>query len=227
MDDVDPQTEAGPLALQFAVRVDKASPPTVPAICAATVRATIALLDDPRSASGGEWHAAVAAWNGARIRKIVRRARGAAWTRAGEVDGVTASADGAEVRAFVPGPMHRVPPAVAKLQIQSSPLAEPELHVGHTPGSPGSMCLAITPRFAMSWGKQAAQFAHCGQRLWERADPAVRQRWNDAGQPIEIRFVDETGWAASVDWADEHIHDGGFTEIPPGTHTTCGWFAVE
>lgn len=212
------------MALQLAVRVEKADPPCVTEICAATVRATIGLLRDARSQPLGEWHDAVDAWNGARIRKIVRRARGAAWTRACQVDGVTAAEGHAEVRAFVPGPMSLAPTAVSKLQIQSSPLDPPA--VFEPTGTPlaGTMCLAITPLHPMSWGKQAAQFAHCGQRLWQRADPVVRDQWTRAGEPIEVRFVDEAGWIAAIEQAAETIHDGGFTEIAPGTHTMCGWF---
>ena len=44
---------------------------------------------------------AVAAWNGDRIRKIVRRGRASAWERAQLPDGVTVERDGAEVGAFV------------------------------------------------------------------------------------------------------------------------------
>lgn len=209
---------SSPLALQLAARVEKLTPPTVPGICAATALATIELLDDERSGPGGQWHDAVEAWNGARIRKIVRRARASAWQRAQEVDGVTVARDGVEVRAFVPGPIDQTPAAVTKLQIQSSDLVEVKT-TAELPAEPG-LTIAITPLFEMSWGKQAAQCAHAAQRAWMRADDSVTEAWDNAGRPIVIIHPDKDLWNRLQDLAFVKIRDGGFTEIPAGTNTT-------
>jgi hypothetical protein len=91
-----------PRALQLAARVEKSDPPSTAQICEVAALATILLLDDERSQPNGEWYDAVTAWNGNRIRKIVRRGRASAWRRAQEPDGVTAERGGVEVRAFVP-----------------------------------------------------------------------------------------------------------------------------
>ena len=122
----DEAVSESPRALQLAVRVEKLDPPTTTAICAAAVLATIGLLEDERSQPGGSWHEAVAAWNGDRIRKLVRRGRASAWDRAQVPDGVTVERDGAEVRAYVPGPLDEAPEALAKLQIKSTALDEVE-----------------------------------------------------------------------------------------------------
>ena len=212
-----------PLALQLAARVEKVDPPTTGAICAAAVLATIVLLEDERSQVAGDWHDAVAAWNGARIRKIVRRGRASAWIRAQEPDGVTVARDGAEVRAFVPGPLDQAPEALAKLQIQSTALDEIE-RTNEVPASTG-LFIAVTPEFEMSWGKQAAQCAHAGQWAWMRSDSDVVAKWNDLERPITIVHPTKALWATLIDSATIQIHDGGFTEIPAGTKSAVAWWS--
>ena len=195
------------------------------AIGAAAALATIELLDDPRSQPEGEWHDAVASWNGARIRKIVRRGRASAWQRAQVPDGVTVERDGAEVRAFVPSRMDQAPEALAKLQIQSSPLDEIErvasraqrrraLHRGHSVrrdvvGQAGS---AVRARRAM--GVDAVRFRRA-VRAWECGGTADHRS--------SIRH--EALWAKLVVDAPVQIHDGGFTEVPAGTKTAVAWWA--
>jgi len=219
------EDETSPWALQLAVRVEKTDPPTTAAACAAAALATIELLDDDRSLEGGIWHTAVETWNGARIRKIVRRARASAWERAQTVAGVTVERDGAEARAFVPSPMDEAPREVTKLQIQSTPLDEVEPIDSLPPLVPGTLVVAVTPHFDMSWGKQAAQCAHAAQRAWMTAAAAVVDAWDDAGRPIVVLHPTASLWDALDDVATTRIHDGGFTEIPPGTNSSVAWFA--
>jgi peptidyl-tRNA hydrolase len=216
-------TESTPLALQLAARVEKVDPPTTSAICAAAVLATIGLLEDERSRLGGPWYDAVAAWNGDRIRNIVRRGRASAWHRAQVPDGVTVERGGAAVRAFVPGPLDEAPEALAKLQIQSTPLDEIE-PVDVLPVSVGLM-IAVTPLVEMSWGKQAAQCAHAGQWAWMRSDSDVVTRWDAAGRPLTIVSPTEAIWSDVAEAAPIQIRDGGYTEIPAGTRTAVAWWS--
>ena len=212
-------------ALQLVVQVEKAAPPRTVAACAAAALATIALLEDERARSGGAWHRAVATWNGMRIRKIVRRARGADWSRVALLDGVTVERDGARVRAFVPCPVDDAPTELRKLQIQSTPLDEVE-PIGALPAmAPTTLAIAITPHFAMSWGKQAAQSAHAGQLAWQSAPAATRNFWNSAGRPLVVLHPNQPLWAALGELATTRIHDGGFTEIPPGTNSALAWWS--
>ncbi len=221
--EADQSTDDSPWALQLAARVEKLDPPTAAAIGAAAALATIELLDDPRSQPEGEWHDAVASWNGARIRKIVRRGRASAWQRAQVPDGVTVERDGAEVRAFVPSRMNQAPEALAKLQIQSSSLDEIE-RVAAVPNGRG-LFIAVTPCVEMSWGKQAAQCAHAGQWAWMRSDPETVRAWDTAGRPITVVHPTRALWAKLVEDAPVQIHDGGFTEVPAGTKTALAWWA--
>ncbi len=215
-------TEESPLALQLGVRVERNRAPAVADICRAAALATIELLADRRSAPGGAWHEAVAAWNGARIRKLVRRGRGSAWLRATEAEGVTVSLDGVEVRAFVPGPMAEVAGPVAKLQIQSTDLPAPA-RVDHV-APVGGLTLAVTPDVDMSWGKQAAQCAHAAQRAWMTTGPDEQAAWARAGRPIRVVHPTPELWRELLDSATTVIRDGGYTEIPAGTTTTCAWW---
>lgn len=222
---MDEPEQASPWALQLAARVEKLNPPTTAAVCAAAALATIELLDDDRSKPDGIWHASVETWNGERIRKIMRRARASAWERAQSVSGVTVERDGAEVRAFVPSPMDQAPREVTKLQIQSTALDEVD-PISELPDlAPATLVIAITPYFAMSWGKQAAQCAHAGQRAWTFAEPETLRTWDDTDRPIAVLHPDEPLWKALDDVATTRIHDGGFTEIPPGTNSSIAWFS--
>lgn len=223
---MDEPESPSPWALQLAARVEKLSPPTTAAVCAAAALATIELLADERSQPDGIWHASVETWNGQHIRKIVRRARAAAWERAQAVSGVTVERDGAEVRAFVPSPMDQAPREVTKLQIQSTPLDEVPQLAELAPLAPATLAIAITPHFEMSWGKQAAQCAHAGQRAWMLADSATVVAWDDGGRPIAILHPTAALWTALDDIATTRIHDGGFTEIPPGTNSSIAWFVT-
>ena len=218
----DPSTEESPLALQLAVRMERGTSPAVADICRATALATIRLLADERSQPGGPWHEPVEAWNGARIRKLVRRGRASAWERALAVPGVTVSLDGVEARAFVPGPMSEVAEPVAKLQIQSTDL-EPATRVDSI-DDVGGLTVAVTPDVEMSWGKQAAQCAHAAQRAWMTAPADAILAWHRAGTPIRVVHPSPGLWADLLAGATTTIRDGGFTENPAGTTTTCAWW---
>jgi peptidyl-tRNA hydrolase len=224
MNDLDPMVSS-PLAMQLAARVERLDPPKTAEICAAAALATIALLDDERSRPGGNWHDAVDAWNGARIRKIVRRARGSSWLRAQEAEGVTIERDGCEVRAFVPCPLDRAPDQVARLQIQSTSLDEIE-PVAEAHAVSG-LLIAVTPEFEMSWGKQAAQCAHAGQWAWMRSDPTIVGQWDAAGRPLTIVHPTPELWLRLIELAPIQIHDGGFTEVPAGTKSAIAWWSAD
>ena len=64
----------GELVLPFVVRIERDAPPTRTDALEAAARGGPAHADAP---TAPEWADAVAAWDGQRIRKVVRRARGA------------------------------------------------------------------------------------------------------------------------------------------------------
>ena len=103
----DPRDLAPQYVLPLVVRVERATPPARTDALEAAALAVLTLLTDPRSDGDGDgdWAGAVTAWTDARIRKVVRRARGAEWRRAEALDGITVTRGGAEVRVFPPVPL--------------------------------------------------------------------------------------------------------------------------
>ena len=213
--------------MQLVLRVERAEPPTVAQACEAVASAALRLIGDERCAPEGPWYDAVQAWQGGgRIRKIVRRARGAPWTKAQLPDGVTATtSSGSTARAFLPSPTDQVPAAVARLQIDSSdaPLTAETTRPATASGR--GLWVALTPLVAMTWGKLAAQAAHGAQLVWQQASADQRQTWSALGEPLGVVFPEATAWARLAARTDlTSIKDGGFTEIPPGTQTALAWF---
>ncbi|MBI0319927.1 peptidyl-tRNA hydrolase, partial [Streptomyces javensis] len=137
--------------LPLVVRIEKAAPPARTDALETAARAVLVLLSDERAtAADGEWAQAVRDWQDARIRKVVRRARGAEWRRAAGLPGITvtgrtpaappaeevsgheggdgdgASSAAAEVRVFPPVPLDGWPKELAKLQVSGTDLDDPE-----------------------------------------------------------------------------------------------------
>lgn len=120
--------------------------------------------------------------------------------------------------------MDQAPPELARLQIRSSPLDDAPIVDALPEIAHGAMVVAVTPQVAMSWGKQAAQTAHAGQRAWMTASADELAAWETSGRDLRIIHPTAELWAAVAAQATTQIHDGGFTEIPAGTNTTVAWF---
>jgi len=213
------EAAAGPWALQLVLRVERASPPSATSACAAVASAVAHLLADPRSAPGGSWSDDVERWTSA-PRKVVRRARGVAWDRCLLLDGVTVGHHAAAVRALPPGPVDRLAPEVARLQVGGTDLDDPDRRHDLTvePGWPG-LLVAVTPQVVMTAGKAAAQCGHGAELALSAMDAARAARWAAAGFPVDVRFPDAAGWAALWATAPVGVCDAGHTEVPPGTPT--------
>src|ERR1700747_1716681 len=77
-------------AVPLVLRGDRGTPRARTDALEGAARAVLRFLSDPRvTQDDGEWAEAARAWEDARIRKVVRRARGAAWERAGVLPGIT------------------------------------------------------------------------------------------------------------------------------------------
>src|SRR5437868_11135737 len=141
--------------MQLVVRAEKADPPNHSAVCEAAAMAVVRLLTDPRAVEPeGEWRWAVHEWESRRIRKVTRRARGVRWPEVEKLPGVTVAHAGAEVRAFVPGPVSDIPPELTKLQVAGLDLEEGE--PAPLPEPPYAV-VALNPDVTMTTGKAAAQ----------------------------------------------------------------------
>lgn len=211
-----------PWAMQVVLRLERNAVPTRIQLCEAAAAAVVTLIADARSQPGGPWEPSVQRWVDGRIRKIVRRARGAKWEATAELDQVEVDRAGAQVRAFLPGPMDAVPDSVAKLQLTGS---EPPELGQPAPAHPAGVSIAVTPEVAMSVGKTAAQCGHAAQLAWRTMTPSQRADWADAGFPVRVEHPDRARWAELTATAPARVTDAGFTEIAPGTVTTLATWA--
>ncbi len=122
----------------------------------------------------------MADWQDARIRKVVRRARGAEWRRACALPGITVTGAEAEVRVFPPVPLDGWPKDLARLQVSGTDLDDP---AAPGPVPEGAAVLWFNPGLDMSAGKSMAQAGHGAQLLWWAMPDAEREAWREAGFP--------------------------------------------
>ncbi|GLF97804.1 peptidyl-tRNA hydrolase [Streptomyces yaizuensis] len=202
--------------LPLVVHIEKTTPPSRTDALETAARAVLTLLADERSGPGGEWEKAVRDWEDARIRKVVRRARGAEWRRASTLPGITVTGTDAEVRVFPPVPLDGWPKDLAKLQVSGTDLTDPE---PPPPPAPDTPVLWFNPSVPMSAGKAMAQAGHAAQLAWWELPDATRERWSAAGFPLSVRTAAADAWSGLTMSGLPVVRDAGFTEIAPGTCT--------
>ncbi|MCX5072794.1 peptidyl-tRNA hydrolase [Streptomyces sp. NBC_00513] len=227
--------EARQFVLPLVVRIEKVAPPARTAALETAARAVLVLLTDERAHGEGEWAEAVRDWQDARIRKVVRRARGAEWRKAGTLPGVTVHGEASvetspgaparasgqtpsevEVRVFPPVPLDGWPKELAKLQVSGTDLDDPE---PVPPAAPGVPVLWLNPDLDMSAGKAMAQAGHAAQLAWWELGPAERAAWRDSGFRLAVRTAPRERWAELSGSGLPVVRDAGFTEIAPGSCT--------
>ncbi|MFF4302039.1 peptidyl-tRNA hydrolase [Streptomyces sp. NPDC001601] len=208
--------EAPQFVLPLVVRIEKAAPPARTDALETAARAVLSMLSDARALGDGEWAQAVRDWEDARIRKVVRRARGAEWRRAGELPGITLTGKSAEVRVFPPVPLDGWPKELAKLQVSGTELDDPEPPVDTDRSAP---VLWLNPELEMSAGKAMAQAGHGAQLAWWALSEEEREAWRDAGFPLAVRTADPAEWRELTRSGLPLVRDAGFTEIAPGSCT--------
>jgi peptidyl-tRNA hydrolase len=196
--------------------MEKARPPARTDALETAARAVLVMLSDERSVGDGAWAQAVRDWQDARIRKVVRRARGAEWRRAGALPGITVAGKAAEVRVFPPVPLDGWPKDLAKLQVSGTDLDDPE---APTEADPGVPVLWMSPEVEMSAGKAMAQAGHGAQLAWWELSDEERAAWREAGFPLAVRTAEPERWRELTASGLPLVRDAGFTEIAPGSCT--------
>lgn len=207
--------EAPQWALPLVVRVERATPPRRTDALEAAARAVLFFLSDPRSLDG-EWADTVRSWEDGRIRKVVRRARGAAWQRAAALPGITVVHRTAEVRVYPPVPVDAWPEDLAKLQVAGTDLAD------DSPPRPpllGTPVLWLNPAVEMTAGKAMAQVGHGAHLMWWRLPDVARMAWVVRGFDLTVRTASAWHWAGLLTSGLPAVRDGGYTEVEPGTCT--------
>ncbi|MFD7325203.1 peptidyl-tRNA hydrolase [Streptomyces sp. NPDC059875] len=209
--------------LPLVVRIERAEPPARTDALETAARAVLEILADERAHGDGEWAQAMTDWQDARIRKVVRRARGAEWRRAESLPGITVTGAAAEVRVFPPVPLDGWPKELAKLQVSGTDLEDPD-PAGPGAPRPGAALLWLNPDLDMSAGKAMAQAGHGAQLLWWEMPDADRKAWREAGFPLSVRTADPARWAELTTSGLPVVRDAGFTEIAPGSCTVVSAF---
>jgi peptidyl-tRNA hydrolase len=208
--------EAPQFVLPLVVHLEKTDPPARTDALETAARAVLVMLSDPRSLDDGEWAEAMRDWQDARIRKVVRRARGAEWRKASALPGITVTGKSAEVRVFPPVPLDGWPKELAKLQVSGTELDDPEPPAAPDPALP---VLWLNPDVDMSAGKSMAQAGHGAQLAWWELSDAEREKWHEAGFPLSVRTAPRERWTALTTSGLPVVRDAGFTEIAPGSCT--------
>ncbi|MEU7467414.1 peptidyl-tRNA hydrolase [Streptomyces sp. NPDC044984] len=208
--------EAPQFVLPLVVRIERAAPPARTDALETAARAVLVILTDERSAGEGEWARAMRDWQDARIRKVVRRARGAEWRRAEALPGITVTGKSAEVRVFPPVPLDGWPKDLARLQVSGTDLDDPD---PVPPADPTAPTLWLNPALDMSAGKAMAQAGHAAQLAWWRLPDEARATWHATGFPLAVRTADPARWPALTAGGLPTVRDAGFTEIAPGSCT--------
>ncbi|MER6561157.1 peptidyl-tRNA hydrolase [Streptomyces sp. NPDC001027] len=211
-----PRDQAPQFVLPLVVRVEKSAPPARVDALETAARAVLVMLGDARSVGDGEWAQVMRDWQDARIRKVVRRARGAEWRRAAELPGITVTGKSAEVRVFPPVPLDGWPKELAKLQVSGTDLDDPEPPAAV---EPGTAVLWMSPEVDMSAGKAMAQAGHGAQLAWWELSDAERTAWREAGFPLAVRSAPPQRWRELTASGLPLVRDAGFTEIAPGSST--------
>ncbi|MEX0168514.1 peptidyl-tRNA hydrolase [Streptomyces sp. LMG1-1-1.1] len=207
--------------LPLVVRIEKDAPPARTDALETAARAVLEILTDDRSLGDGEWAQVMTDWQDARIRKVVRRARGAEWRKAGALPGITVDGKEAEVRVFPPVPLDGWPKELAKLQVSGTDLDDP---AAPGPVPDGAAVLWLNPALDMSAGKTMAQAGHGAQLLWWAMSEAERTAWQEAGFPLAVRTATAGDWADLTTSGLPVVRDAGFTEIAPGSCTVVSAF---
>ncbi|HLH83714.1 MAG TPA: peptidyl-tRNA hydrolase [Trebonia sp.] len=216
-DETTARDERPQYALPLVIWVPRAAPPARTDALEAAARAVLRFLSDPRvTEPGGEWAAAVRAWTDGRIRKVVRRARGAAWERAAALPGITVVHRSATIRVYPPVPADDWPPELARLQVSGTELEDPQ-PPGEVPAQ--TPVLWLNPELPMTAGKAMAQAGHAAQLAWQRLGPRLRSEWKQAGFGLAVRTAAAGRWPELVASGLPVVRDGGFTEVAPGSCT--------
>lgn len=210
----DPEGES-PWALQCVV--NESTEFSENALSQALAVAVLHFLDAARENS--EWASAVERWKQGRIRKILRRARNAKWDKLANEEGVSTIHNDIEIRVFVPSAMDAIPSAIKKCQVSGITVKENE-YLETSEGLP-NLAIFSNRSLEMSPGKAAVACAHVAHLMSEQLLPEDYNEWKALGFPLWTSTLEQVNpWIES--FADVVIHDGGLTEVEPGSITAIG-----
>jgi peptidyl-tRNA hydrolase len=165
-------------------------------------------------------------WTSGRIRKIVKRARGAAWQKVERLDLPTSTGyyNGVEVIVFAPMRISEQPKELKKLQVTglNSDDAEPmEFRANEA-----HLLVKVNQNLNMSTGKVVAQVGHAIQLFLMYGEASHIEAWTHSGLHLKVVRSENLAETATTGIV---VHDAGFTEVPSGSLTATAEyrFAME
>ena len=220
-------------ALPLVLRLEREPVPSWTAAATLAAAGSAAICLDDRAETGGEWHDAVRSYLGGAIRKVTRRARGAAWAAVQDVPGLSCAWDATEVRVLVPGPVDGLDRRVGWLQVGGTDAPVDAAPAAGFPDDPGVLAVLVTPDPPLTLGKAMAQTGHAGMiaaALLAADDQPALNAWRARGLPVHVRIAEPAAWATECRaasspagvWSQDRllaVRDAGFTEVAPGTVT--------
>ncbi|GAA1475228.1 aminoacyl-tRNA hydrolase [Corynebacterium felinum] len=216
----DPSDPLTVQAMQIVVHIPKTFPPRRSDVLAAVGSAVLKVCLDPSVAHAGCARSSLLQWYGHRIRKVTRRARGAAWQQVHEVPGFGATVNQASAFACFPTATSQVYPQVRKLQIRGTDLP------ADSPAPPEEgVVVYVDASLGMSLGKAAAQVGHAVMFFAAEQSPRLCWEWSQRGFAVSVREVTGSVFSSLVDVdSGVVVRDAGLTEIAPNS-VTCVAFA--
>ncbi|MFD9378774.1 aminoacyl-tRNA hydrolase [Streptomyces sp. NPDC059999] len=194
--------EAPQFVLPLVVRIEKSAPPTRTAALETAARAVLVLLTDDRAHGEGEWAEVVRDWQDARIRKVVRRARGAEWRKAGTLPGVTVRGEAAP-RTSAP----TLPDAPAEASPEPSAEASPAAPAPASAPTSSEVEVRVFPPVPLDgWPKELAKLQVSGTDLDDPepvppAAPGVPVLWLNPDLDMSAgKAMAQAGHAAQLAW---------------------------
>ena len=202
--------EAEPYSLPLVLRVEKTGDlPTHEEALLAVIHGIAELFDKDRTLGDPIWNN-LELWMQGRIRKVARRARGAAWEKVKDSESVYVKVGNAELCILPPHKLAEVPAVIKSLQVSGLDLPR-----GATfNNSEAKLLVAVNPDVQMTTGKSMAQVGHAAQLAILNSSASTLEEWK--ADSFSAGF---TPWGSFSEWTAE-VQDAGFTEIAPGTFTT-------
>jgi peptidyl-tRNA hydrolase len=155
-------------------------------------------------------------WTSGRIRKIVKRARGAAWNKLIPLDvpHFHAESNGAEVLVFAPMRISEQPKEIKRLQVTG--LNSNDYSSNEFSTEQGYLLVAVNDSLNMSTGKVVAQVGHAVQLFLMYGNEVEIENWADNGWPLKVVRAENLSEDTATGIV---VHDAGFTEVPSGSLT--------
>lgn len=205
--------ETEPYCLPIVVRVEKGSTYSEGDVFSAVSEGVIQMMDDP------EWGGVLNLWMNGRIRKVVRRARGAAWERVLGSSHKLVKVGGVELVILPPHPLAEIPDEVRKLQVQGIDFNR--LVFSDIPHPNNSLVIAVNDELGMSTGKAVAQVGHAVQIFVLNSSVEILKAWENNNFNVVFERWDMSPVTENM----VIVEDAGFTEVKAGTVTVRAYWS--